>query len=68
MGKEIPEFGPGDTVVVDNAPIHRNEGQRLLTNWLQDLGIELVFLPTYSPELNPTEQCFNKMIALTAIA
>ncbi|XP_070554638.1 uncharacterized protein [Ptychodera flava] len=59
-----PVLEPGDTVVVDNAPIHRNEGQRLLTNWLQDLGIELVFLPTYSPEFNPTEQCFNKLKAM----
>ena len=47
-----PVLVPGDTVVVDNAPFHRHEGERLLANWLEDMGMELVFLPIYSPELN----------------
>ena len=59
-----PAFIPGDVVIVDNAPFHHYEAEVLLTNWFDDLGIELVYLPTYSPDLNPVENCFNKLKTL----
>ncbi|XP_006811421.1 uncharacterized protein LOC102808684 [Saccoglossus kowalevskii] len=56
-----PLLTPGDTVVVDNAPIHHHEAERLLFNLLDDFDIELVYLPNYSPDFNPAENCFNKL-------
>jgi transposase len=56
-----PVLSPGDTLIVDNAPIHHNESQRILTPYLGQMGISYRFLPTYSPDLNPAEQCFRKV-------
>ncbi|XP_070556418.1 uncharacterized protein [Ptychodera flava] len=39
----------GDILISDNAPIHRNEGELILSDWLDTLGIEYSFTPTYSP-------------------
>ena len=50
---------PGDFVVVDNCPIHHNRAENLLTHMLDRIGIEYIFTPTYSPNLNPVELCFN---------
>ena len=47
----------GDTIVMDNCPIHHNEGEQVLRDFLNDLNIELVYMPAYSPEFNPAE-CF----------
>jgi transposase len=41
-------------VVWDGAPGHRNE-------WVRDLGMPLVGLPPYSPELNPAERVFEEV-------
>ncbi|XP_070577463.1 uncharacterized protein [Ptychodera flava] len=57
-------LNPGDTVVVDNAPIHHHEPGDHVRNLLDDIGVEIVFLPTYSPDFNPVENCFNKMKSL----
>jgi hypothetical protein len=49
----------GDILVVDNASIHfGGETWELLTTLLDTFGISYVFLPTYSPELNPCELVF----------
>ena len=34
---------------------------KILGEWLDDIGSVLVYLPTYSPELNPMELVFNKL-------
>ena len=34
------------------------EGER---PFLADMGIELLYTPAYSPDLNPVESCFNKV-------
>ena len=47
-------------VVVDNAPCHR---VKLLKNIP---GLTLIFLPSYSPELNPTERFFEEIRRATA--
>lgn len=45
----------GDVVVMDNCPIHHNQGGQVLGNFLEDLNIELVYMPAYSPDFNPVE-------------
>ena len=54
----------GDTIVMDNCPIHHNEGERVLQDFLNDLNIELVYMPVYSPDFNPTEYVFGKLKCL----
>ncbi len=47
---------PGDFFILDNAPIHGGEESwEILDELLEAKGINLVFLPKYSPELNPVE-------------
>ena len=57
-GNPVLEYG--DYIVMDNATIHRFEGGRVLAEWLDSFGITLIYLPVYSPELNPVELLFNK--------
>lgn len=49
---------PGDYLIVDNCPIHHHRAQQVLAPFLDMLGIEYIFTPTYSPNLNPVEICF----------
>jgi hypothetical protein len=47
-------------VVIDNAPCHRPK-------WVRDIeGLTTIFLPPYSPELNPAERFFEEMRRGTA--
>jgi transposase len=48
---------PGDIVVIDNLGSHKNKAIRQL---IRDAGAHLIFLPPYSPDLNPIEQVFAK--------
>ncbi|XP_062566090.1 uncharacterized protein LOC134228449 [Saccostrea cucullata] len=57
-------FQLGDTLVIDNAPIHHHTAERILRNWLPTIGVDVLFLPTYSPDLNPAEKCFLKVKTL----
>ena len=54
----------GDTIVMDNLSCHHYEGGEVLEDWLHEMGIELIFTPAYSPDLNPVELCFNKIKGL----
>ena len=47
-----PILEVGGIVVVDNLAAHHGEGERALRSFLKDLGMELIFLPVYSPDLN----------------
>ena len=51
----------GDTIVMDNCPIHHYEGERILRDFLNELNIELVYMPAYSPDFNPAEYVFGKL-------
>ena len=51
----------GDIIVMDNCATHHNAGGFALGHWLDTMGIDVVYLPTYSPELNPVELVFNKL-------
>jgi transposase len=48
-------------VVLDGLGAHRTEKVRKL---VQARGADLVFLPSYSPEMNPIEESFSKVKAL----
>jgi transposase len=56
-----PELKPGDVVVMDNLGAHKVEGVR---EAIEAVGASLVYLPPYSPDLNPVEQAFAKLKAL----
>ena len=49
----IPSLEPGDTVIWDNASFHKSQKLR---EAFKSGGIDLLFLPPYSPDLNPIEQ------------
>lgn len=54
----IKELRPGQIVVMDNASYHKRKG---IKEAIEEVGCELVFLPTYSPDLNPIEQVWSQL-------
>lgn len=54
----------GDIVVIDNAPIHHHRARDVLTPFLENLGIELIYTPRYSPDFNPCEFAFGHLKTL----
>jgi transposase len=57
----VPSLKPGQVVVMDNLSSHRGGRVREL---IESKGCELVYLPPYSPDLNPIEEAFAKLKAL----
>lgn len=54
----VKELKPGQTVILDNASFHKSlETQELL----KSVGCDLLFLPPYSPDLNPIEKFWANM-------
>src|SRR5262245_51983987 len=53
--------GPGDVVVMDNLSSHKRARVR---EAIEAAGGRLLYLPPYSPDLNPIEQVFAKLKAL----
>lgn len=51
-------LGPGDIVVMDNLSSHKRPAVR---DAIRARGARLLFLPPYSPDLNPIEQVFAKL-------
>ena len=56
-----PALQPGDVVVLDNLPAHKAGG---VETAIRSVGASLLYLPPYSPDLNPIEQVFAKLKAL----
>jgi transposase len=54
----IPTLKQGDIVVLDNLGSHRGAGVRPM---IRAAGARMLFLPPYSPDLNPIEQVFAKL-------
>lgn len=54
----LPSLSPGQVVVMDNLPAHKVESVREL---IKSAGCELLYLPAYSPDLNPIEEAFAKV-------
>jgi transposase len=56
-----PALQPGDVVVMDNLAAHKVTGVR---EALRAAGASVLYLPPYSPDLNPIEQLFAKLKAM----
>ena len=56
-----PTLAPGDVVILDNLAAHKVTGVRHL---IEARGASLLFLPAYSPDLNPIELMFAKLKTL----
>lgn len=54
----VPTLLPGDIVVLDNLGSHKSKAVRQA---IRQAGARLLFLPPYSPDLNPIEQVFAKL-------
>jgi transposase len=55
-----PCLQPGEVVIADNLSSHKSA---VAQAYLKALGNWLVFLPPYSPDLNPIEMAFSKLKA-----
>lgn len=51
-------LSPGDYLVLDNLTAHKT---RRVQAALAALGVEVWYLPPYSPDLNPIEKCWSKL-------
>ncbi|OLP15382.1 transposase [Leptolyngbya sp. 'hensonii'] len=56
--KLVPKLWKGACVILDNCSIHLGEDVRKL---IEDAGAKLIFLPPYSPDFSPIENCFSKI-------
>jgi transposase len=54
----LPLVKPGQVIIMDNASFHNS---RLIRDLIKKADCELLFLPTYSPDLNPIEHWWNKI-------
>ena len=54
----VPTLSPGDIVIMDNLGSHKGQAIRAA---IRKAGAKLLFLPPYSPDLNPIEQVFAKL-------
>ena len=54
----LPTLKPGDIVIMDNLGSHKGKAVRQL---IRSAGAKLIFLPKYSPDLNPIDQVFAKL-------
>jgi transposase len=54
----VPTLAPGDIVILDNLGSHKGHRARRA---IRRVGAHLLFLPPYSPDLNPIEQLFAKL-------
>jgi transposase len=56
-----PALAPDDVVVLDNLAAHKVDGVRRA---IAAAGASILYLPPYSPDMNPIEQLFAKLKAL----
>ena len=52
----LPQLPGGKVLILDNASFHKGGRIREL---LEQVGCKLLYLPPYSPDLNPIEQCWS---------
>ena len=57
----VPTLKRGDIVLMDNRPVHKIAG---VEEAIEAVGAKLLYLPPYSPDLNPIEMAFSKLKAL----
>ena len=56
-----PELSKGDVVILDNVAFHKSKQAEEL---VRERGAWLLFLPPYSPDLNPIEMAYSKLKTL----
>lgn len=56
----VPELAPGTVVILDNLATHKNADA---ARAIREAGCWFLFLPPYSPDLNPIEMAFSKLKA-----
>ena len=56
----LSELKPGQVVIMDNAAFHESPKTRKL---IESVGCKLIFLPPYSPDLNPIEKYWTNLKA-----
>ena len=56
----VPTLKRGEIVLMDNLPVHKVAGVR---EAIEAVGATLLYLPSYSPDLNPIEMAFSKLKA-----
>ena len=61
----VPTLRPGDVVVMDNLSPHKSDPTLELIN---QAGAQVLFLPAYSPDLNPIEMMWSKVKSLLRAA
>lgn len=54
----LPMLTPGQVLILDNASFHKSATTQKL---VESYGCKLLFLPPYSPDLNPIEKCWANM-------
>lgn len=54
----VPHLSVGKVVIMDNAPWHKGEEIKKI---IEDTGAKLIFLPPYSPDLNPIEHAWANL-------
>lgn len=59
----IPSLKPGDVVVMDHLGAHHAHNVR---DALKAANVRTLFLPPYSPDMNPIEQCWSKLKTIVA--
>jgi transposase len=57
----VPTLEPGDIVILDNLAAHKGAAARAA---IEAAGAKMLFLPPYSPDLNPIENASSKLKAL----
>lgn len=60
-----PTLSRGDVVILDNLAVHKS---KRVAEILQDHGAWFLFLPPYSPDLNPIEMAFSKITSHLRVA
>ena len=53
-----PSLRPNDIVIMDNLSVHKNHK---IAESIKECGADLLYLPPYSPDLNPIEQMWSKV-------
>ncbi len=54
----IPNLIPGQVLILDNASFHKSAESQIL---IESVGCKILFLPPYSPDLNPIEKYWANM-------
>jgi len=57
----VPTLRPGDMVILDNLSPHKSDPTLAL---IRNAGAQVLFLPAYSPDLNPIEKMWSKVKSL----